>query len=170
MSLRRLRSSYRDAAVQRRLLQHSQAWKELGEFRLRAFERWQDHDADAWIGYKVRRSELVSEVVKLIRRTAPLREVVRDLGLADADMVAAYRILLRHSLRPFAMPRYHTPTALMLLPAWLEAVGALYLSGLLSKEAERLEKAVISMDSTYPLSVLEPLVLSGELAHAGVSA
>ena len=57
----------------------------------------------------------------------------------------------------------------MLLPAWLEAVGALYLSGRLEARVEKLEEALIAMDSTYPLSVLEPLVFSNELAYAGLN-
>ena len=166
----RNRSSYRDARVRKALLRHSAAWKELGELRLEASERWQRGDRNPWIQYRVRRSELVSRLPKIIRRTAPLREVARDLRLTDADLVAAYRTVLRHSRRPLAMPLHHTPTALMLLPVWLEAVGALYLSGRLELEVEKLEDALIAMDSTYPLLVLEPLVFSGELAYAGLSA
>ena len=168
--LRKLRSSYREAGVRRALRRQSKAWEELGGQRDDAFLRFQSHDPAAWFDYRERRAALTNSVAKIIRRTAALREVARDLALSDDDLSQAYRIVLRRSRRPFAIRPYHTPTALMLLPVWLEAVGALYISGCLDGEAEKLEEALISADTTYPLSVLEPLIFSGELVYGQLTA
>ncbi len=162
----RFRHNYRDARLRRDLLRHSTAWKDVGALRHAALESWHGHERNPWARYGARRQELIDEIGPIVFANTSLRRVARDLGLSRLDLAEAYRRLIRHSSRPWAVQPYHLPTALMLLPAWLEAVGALYLAGSLEAGVAELEEALIAMDGTYPLSVIEPLVLSGRLAHA----
>lgn len=166
--LEKLRNGYRDARVRRDLLEQSRAWKRIGDLRTSGFERWRSREQDPWHEYRLHRAELVERIATLVEDNAPLRRVARDLGLSRLDLVEAYRKLIRYSVRPWALQPLHLPTALMMQPAWLEAVGALYLSGGLERGAAGLEDALIAMDGTYPLSVLERLMLSGRLAHEGM--
>jgi hypothetical protein len=161
----RLRNGYRDARLRRDLHRQSQAWRELGELRSTGFDRWKGRQDDPWHEYRARRAELVGRIAGLVERNPPLAAVARDLGLSDLDLVEVYRKLVRLTVRPWAVQPFHLPSALMLQPAWLEAVGALYLSGGLEAGAGSLEEALIAMDGTYPLRVLEPLVLSGRLVY-----
>ncbi len=164
--LERLRQNRRDARLRRDLLRQSRDWKDLGTFRQAAFEAWRSGASNPWKSYGARRRELIEQIASIVFSNASLREVASDLGMSRLDVAEAYRKLIRHSSRPWAVQPYHLPTALMLLPAWLEAVGALYLAGELDKGVADLENALITMDGTYPLSVIEPLVFSGRLAHA----
>jgi hypothetical protein len=162
----KLRNGYRDARIRDDLMAQSQVWREMGDLRNSAFERWQERADDPWNEYRSRRAEIIERIATLVERNPPLRTVARDLGLSSLDLIEAYRKLIRHSVRPWASAPLHLPTALMLQPAWLEAVGALYLSGGLEARAGELEEALIALDGTFPLTVLEPLVLSGRLAYA----
>ena len=159
--LERLRNRFQDARLRRDLHRQSAAWLDLGGLLGDTTRR-----EDAWEIYSVRRRELVDEIVPLVVSNAPLGRVVRDLGLSRMDLREAYRSLVRHSSRPWALEPGHLPTMLMLQPAWLEAVGALYLAGRLEGHVGDLEEALIATDDTYPLSVLEVLVLPGWLVNA----
>ncbi len=163
--LQGIRHSYRDARLRRALLRQSREWRELDALRRAAVEGSGGCRRDAWLRYGERRAELVDRAASIVFANTSLREVASDLGLSRIDVAHAYRRLIRFSRRPWALEPHHLPTALVLLPDWLEAVGALYLAGDLEKGVAGLEDALIAMDGTYPLSVIEPLVFSGRLIH-----
>ena len=159
-----LHRHYRDTRVRRALRQQTRRWDRLSEIRGRAFERWRAGENDPWVEYRDRRNGVLARIVWLIRTTPSTREVARNLAIHDTELVAAYSIVVRRCQCPSAARPYHLPTALMLLPIWLETVCTLYREGRLDDELPALERAFIELDNTYPLSIVEPPLFSRQLA------
>lgn len=155
-----LHRHYRDTRARRALGQQSRRWERLSEIRATAFERWSGGEEDPWLEYRDRRNGVLARIAWLVRTTPSTREVARSLEIHDTELVAAYSIVVRRCQRPSAAQPYHLPTALMLLPIWLEAVCTLYRQDRLDDELPALERAFIDLDNTYPLSVVEPLLFS----------
>ena len=166
--LERIRQRYKETQVRSVLMRHSQRWWQLGASRQTAFEQWNRGDDDPWTEYLDLRNGLIARIAWLVRVTPPLRDVARDLEMHEAELVAAYSILVRRCRRPSAVQPYHLPTALMLLPSWLEVVCALYKAGRLEEEAADLETALIELDQDSPLLDQRVTATSNRLANGAL--